>query len=76
MFLIPFKNVTSQLLSTACWSSGLRSRLQNQRSPVQIPVVSRGFCDENYTCLQLMAVYIQRVRYIPYQAKTIKSAYK
>jgi hypothetical protein len=26
--------------------SGLRSRLQNQRLRVQIPVVSRGFCDE------------------------------
>jgi hypothetical protein len=27
-------------------SSGLRSRPRNQRSRVQIPVVSRGFCDE------------------------------
>jgi hypothetical protein len=31
---------------TAGWSSGLRSRLQNQRSRVRIPVVGRGFCDE------------------------------
>jgi hypothetical protein len=30
---------------TAGWSSGLKSRLRNQRSRVQIPVVSRGFCD-------------------------------
>jgi hypothetical protein len=32
---------------TAGWSSGLRSRLRNQRSRDQIPVVSRGFCDEH-----------------------------
>jgi hypothetical protein len=32
---------------TAGWSSGLKSRLRNQRSRVQIPVVSRGFCDEH-----------------------------
>jgi AAA+ superfamily predicted ATPase len=30
----------------AGWSSGLKSRLRNQRSRVQIPVVNRGFCDE------------------------------
>jgi hypothetical protein len=30
----------------ADWSSDLRSRLRNQWSQVQIPVVSRGFCDE------------------------------
>jgi hypothetical protein len=32
--------------STADWSSGLRSRLRNQRSQVQIPVVSKSFCEE------------------------------
>jgi hypothetical protein len=31
---------------TAGCSSGLRSRLQNQRPRIQIPIVSRGFCDE------------------------------
>jgi hypothetical protein len=31
---------------TVGWSSGLRSRLQNQRSRVRIPVVGRGFCVE------------------------------
>jgi hypothetical protein len=31
---------------TAGWSSGLRPRLRNRRSRFQIPVVSRGFCDE------------------------------
>jgi hypothetical protein len=31
---------------TAGWSSGLRPRLRNQRSRVQIPVVGRGFNDE------------------------------
>jgi hypothetical protein len=31
---------------TAGWCSGLMSRLRNQRSRFQIPVVSRGFCDE------------------------------
>jgi hypothetical protein len=32
---------------TAGWSSGLRPRLRNQSSRVQIPVVGRGFCDEH-----------------------------
>jgi hypothetical protein len=31
---------------TASWSSGLRYILRNQRSRVQIPVVGRGFSDE------------------------------
>jgi hypothetical protein len=31
---------------SAGWFSGSRSRLRNQRSRVQTPVVSRGFCDE------------------------------
>jgi hypothetical protein len=31
---------------TAGWSSGMWSRLRNQRSRVQIPVVSKGFCNE------------------------------
>jgi hypothetical protein len=31
---------------TAGWSSGLKSRLRNQSSQVQIPVLTRGFCDE------------------------------
>jgi hypothetical protein len=48
---------------TAGWSSGLRSRLQNQRSRVQIPVVSRGFCENKYTCSRVMAVYVY---YYPY----------
>jgi hypothetical protein len=36
----------SCFVMTAGWSSGLRPRLQNQRSRVRIPVVGRGFCDE------------------------------
>jgi hypothetical protein len=38
--LLGSKSVNAQLCST------LRSRLQNQRSRVQISVVTRGFCDE------------------------------
>jgi hypothetical protein len=34
------------LLLTAGWSSGLRSRLRNQQTRVEIPVVTTGFCDE------------------------------
>jgi hypothetical protein len=30
----------------AGWSSGLRSRLRNQRSRAPTPAVSKGFCDE------------------------------
>jgi hypothetical protein len=37
---------------------GLRSKLRNQRSLVQIPVVSRGFFNENYTCSRVMAICI------------------
>jgi hypothetical protein len=36
---------------TAGWSNGLRSRLRNQRSRVQILVVSGGFCDEQFHLL-------------------------
>jgi hypothetical protein len=49
---------------TAGWSSGLMSRLQNQRSRVQIPVVSRGFCDEqlhlltSHGCLYMYDLYM------------------
>jgi hypothetical protein len=38
-------------------SSGLRSKLRNQRSRVQIPVASRGFCDEQLRS-RVMAIYI------------------
>jgi hypothetical protein len=37
---------SARTLLTAGWSSGLRPRLRSQRSWVQIPVVGRGFCDE------------------------------
>jgi hypothetical protein len=48
------------ILTTAGWSSGLRSRLQNQRSRVRIPVVGRGFCDKqlhlltSHCCLYIL----------------------
>jgi hypothetical protein len=32
----------------AGWFSGLRSRLQNQRSRLQIPAVIRDFCKEQF----------------------------
>jgi hypothetical protein len=39
-------NIKVSLFLTAGWSSILRSRLRNQRSRVQIPVVSMGLRDE------------------------------
>jgi hypothetical protein len=52
---------------TAGWSSGLWSSLRNQRSRVQIPVVSRVFVMNNYTCLRVMAVYIYIIINIVYK---------
>jgi hypothetical protein len=54
---------------TAGWSSGLRSRLQNQRSRVQDPLVSKGFCNEllpllmSRGCLYILHTY--HSRFIP-----------
>jgi hypothetical protein len=45
MFLSPIRSPA--FARTAGWSNGMRSRLQNQRSRVQIPIVSRGFYDEH-----------------------------
>jgi hypothetical protein len=50
--------------TTAGWSSGLRSRLRNQRSQVHIPVVSRSFCNEQLQlltsngCLYILIIII------------------
>jgi hypothetical protein len=58
-YLRYFLNVF-QIKQSAGWSSGLRSRLRNHRSQVQIPVVSKGFCDESlhlltsYGCLYVL----------------------
>jgi amino acid permease len=47
---------------TGGWSSGLRCRVRNQRSRVQIPVVSRDFCDEqlqlltSHGCLCILSI--------------------
>jgi hypothetical protein len=57
------------LICPAGWSSGLRSRLRNQRSLVQILVVSRGFCDELHLLTTHGCLY-HRVWYIPYQTET------
>jgi hypothetical protein len=52
-------------MSTAGWSSGLRSRIQNKRSLVQIPVVSRGgFVMNNYSwsryiLLSILVIYVR-----------------
>jgi hypothetical protein len=57
-------------LLTAGWSIGLRSRLRNQRSRVQIPAVSRGFCDEqlhlltSHRCLYIIINIIYNVRFM------------
>jgi hypothetical protein len=40
---------------TASWPSGLRSRLRNQRSRVQIQVVIGVFVMNNHTCSRVMA---------------------
>jgi hypothetical protein len=49
---------------TAGWSSGLRTRLRNQRSWFQIKFkVSRVFVMNNYTCSRVMAVYIYYYQY-------------
>jgi hypothetical protein len=54
----------AQLL-TAGWCSGLRSRLRNLRSRVQIPVMSRGFCDEPLDLLTSYG-YIPIIYYYQY----------
>jgi hypothetical protein len=46
ILLFPKRLQSMSFILTPGWSSGLRSRLQNQRSRVLIPVVGRGFCDE------------------------------
>jgi hypothetical protein len=46
---------------TAGWSSGVGSRLRNQRSRVQI--LSRGFVMNNWTCSRVMAVFISYYQY-------------
>jgi hypothetical protein len=51
---------------TAGWSSGLRSRLWNQRSRVQIPIVSRGFCDGQLHLLTSLLFIIINITYICY----------
>jgi hypothetical protein len=43
---------------TAGWSSGLSSRLRNQRFRVQILVVSRGFCDEQHLLTSHGCLYV------------------
>jgi hypothetical protein len=53
--IVPFHSMT------AGWSIGLR--LRNKRFRVQIPVVSRGFVMNNYTCSRVMAVYIYYYQY-------------
>jgi hypothetical protein len=50
----------TMMMTMAGWSSGLRSRLRHRRFRVQIPVVSRGFCDEqlhsltSHGCLHML----------------------
>jgi hypothetical protein len=47
-----FAFVLQHIMLDSCWSSSLRPRPRNQRSRVQIPVVNRGFCDEQLQCSQ------------------------
>jgi hypothetical protein len=51
-------DITPRYPLTAGWSSGLRPRLRNQWSRVQIPVVSRGFCDEPWRYLLITAISV------------------
>jgi hypothetical protein len=71
--------------STAGWSSGLWSRLRNQRSRVRILVVSRGFCDEqlhllaSHGCLYYIIINIRymydlciSIRYLVFITQVLK----
>jgi hypothetical protein len=62
--------ISKNIIMMADWSSGLKSRLRNQSSRVQISVVSRDFCDEQFTlahesygclCIIINITYIMHI---------------
>jgi hypothetical protein len=73
-----FIKKTSQSNLTAGWCS-LRSRLRNQRSRVQIPVMSRGFCDEHELWLFIYIIinitYVCTI-YVCLSVKSITQVFK